>query len=162
MSHLFLQQLISTVLERAVHLHSIPFLSSICVSSAGLLHPGVLIPVVLAFQSAKVSGEFSAPILFDCQQLRAALITPFLLKYFLPKSLGPHVLLGMGPSPLSPLLAPLHLTNCLTLEAPRTQPGHLFKFSLYTQPLGNLIQIPGFKLASNAIYRVTSPNLHLL
>lgn len=135
MSHLFLQQLISTVLGRAVYLHSIPFLSSICVSSAGLLHPGVLIPVVLAFQSARVSGEFSAPILFDCQQLRAALITPFLLKFFPPKSLGPHVLLGMGPSPLSPLLAPLHLTNCLTLEAPRTQPGHLFNFSLYTQPL---------------------------
>lgn len=66
--------------------HLIPFLHSSL--PAILLHPGVHVKVLLAFQSADVGGEFLAHILFDHQQPLAILITAFLLKYFLYKNPG--------------------------------------------------------------------------
>ena len=143
-SHFLLQLLLSTLLERIVHL---PFCST----------QDVHVKVLLAFQSAGRWGVLSSHLIW----LSAA---PGHTDHCLPieilslqESGTPHPA-GFPPSPLSPLLTPLRFTNFLTLESPRTLPGHLFTFYLYAQPLGSRIQIPSFKLTLNVIYRGANPN----
>lgn len=133
------------------------FLSSVWVHLPFCSTQDVHVKVLLAFQSAGRWGVLSSHLIW----LSAA---PGHTDHCLPieilslqESGTPHPA-GFPPSPLSPLLTPLRFTNFLTLESPRTLPGHLFTFYLYAQPLGSRIQIPSFKLTLNVIYRGANPN----
>lgn len=141
--------------ERTFHLRPLPFLS-LSVSSCPLAPPGILVEVGLALQSTRVSGEFSAPVLLDHEQPLAALITAFLLKYFLRESPGPH-------GPLGFLL--LHCLLCwLPFLSPTSQHWRPLGLSLGMSSVvsHSPLVMSSRGLALNAIYREATPKFYLL
>lgn len=124
--------------------------------------PCVLVKVILAFHSANLMVISQCPSYLTHQQHLAVQIPLFLLKYCLHKSPGLCMLLVfLFHDWLSCLLCWLPFISPTSWHW--RHPGLSLCTSsifLHTQPLGNLIQIHGFKLSLNEM--MATPNLYLL